>query len=209
VRFSGSHVLVTVPVGVLKKGSISFDPPLSQAKQKALSRLDMGNLEKVVLVWDQVWWSGSIEYVDGLDQGIFPEFYDLSALTGVPTLVGLYGGRYSRQLQGTASDEEIVASALAVLEKVHGRTLPAPTTSAVTHWTTDPYSLGSYLYLPVGASPDDIETIAEPQGDRLLFAGEGTEPDYYGNVHAAVLSAFRECTRMGVRKFPVEGWEEW
>ena len=207
--FTGSHVVVTVPVGVLRKGSIRFDPPLPAARTEALQRLDMGNLEKVAMVWDEKWWDGSLEYVDANGEGVFPEFYDLTDLAGAPALVGLYGGRFSRTQQTEPSDAAIVSAALAVLATATGQNIPAPAHSAVTRWTTDPYSLGSYVYLPPGASPDDIALIGRPIGDRLFFAGEGTEPSYYGNVHAAVLSGIREAHRLGVDRIPVPGWGGW
>lgn len=203
--FEGSHVVVTVPVGVLRAGTITFDPPLSADRVAALDRLDTGNLEKVALVFDEVWWDGSLEYVDGT--GAFPEFYDLTALAGAPTLVALYGGGFSRDVQADWTDEQIVQGALDVLSEVYGRTVPTPTDTAVTHWTTDPFAEGSYVYLPPGASVDDIDTLAEPEHERLLFAGEGTSSTYYGNVHAAVLTGLREARRLGIERFGVAGWE--
>jgi hypothetical protein len=69
--------------------------------------------------------------------------------------------------------------------------------------------MGSYTYLPPGASPDDIDAIAAPEHARLTFAGEGTSRAYYGNVHAAVLTGLREAKRLGVDRFAVDGWESW
>ena len=40
-------MLVTVPLGVLKKGSIEFQPPLPQRKQEAIDRMGFGVLNKV------------------------------------------------------------------------------------------------------------------------------------------------------------------
>lgn len=208
-RFTGTHALVTVPLGVLREGTIAFDPPLSAARQAALERLDTGNLEKVVLVWDEAWWGGSLEYVDTDASGAFPEFYDVTELAGAPTLVGLYGGRFSREVQADWTDEQIVQGAIEVLERAWARDVPAPTHHAVTRWTTDPYARGAYSYLPPGASPDDLDTLAEPEGERLLFAGEATSSTWYGNVHAAVFTGMREARRLGVSTFPVAGWEEW
>lgn len=207
--FTGTHTIVTVPVGVLRSGAIAFDPPLSSERLAALERLDTGNLEKVVLVWDQKWWDGNLEFVDAAGDGVFPEFYDLTELAGAPTLVGLYGGRFAREVQAGWSDEDIVDGAIAVLGLAFERAIPAPSHSAVTRWTSDPYTLGSYVYLPPGASPGDIDTLAEPEGDRVLFAGEGTESTYYGNVHAAVISGLREAHRLGVKTIAVPGWEGW
>lgn len=207
--FAATHAVVTVPVGVLRAGAITFEPPLPASKQQALEVLDVGNLEKVVLVWDERWWEGNLEYVDADASGVFPEFYDMTDLAGAPTLVGLYGGRFAREVQAGWDDAEIVAGALAVLEEAYGRTLPEPTASGVTRWTTDPFALGSYVYLPPGATPDDLAALAEPLGGRVLFAGEGTEPGSYGNAHAAVQSGLREAHRLGVRRVQVPGWERW
>ncbi|KAL7577967.1 hypothetical protein ACA910_007589 [Epithemia clementina (nom. ined.)] len=54
--FVGSHVLVTVPLGVLKAGTISFDPPLSRSKQEAIAQMGFGRLEKILLRFEQPFW---------------------------------------------------------------------------------------------------------------------------------------------------------
>ena len=43
---AGDAVLVTVPLGVLKHGSIEFSPPLPQRKLEAIKRLGFGLLNK-------------------------------------------------------------------------------------------------------------------------------------------------------------------
>lgn len=45
--FRADAVLVTVPLGVLKKGDIRFSPALPQRKRSAVSRLGFGLLNKV------------------------------------------------------------------------------------------------------------------------------------------------------------------
>ena len=87
--------------------------------------------------------------------------------------------------------------------------MPEPTAALITRWAADPWSLGSYTYLPPGASPDDIDALAAPEHARLAFAGEGTSRLYYGNVHAAVLTGLREARRLGVERFAGAGWEDW
>lgn len=44
---AGDAVLVTVPLGVLKKGSIQFSPHLPVRKQEAVRRVGFGLLNKV------------------------------------------------------------------------------------------------------------------------------------------------------------------
>lgn len=47
--FQGSNVLVTVSVGVLKKKTIAFRPSLPKEKLDAIDRLQMGNMQKVIV----------------------------------------------------------------------------------------------------------------------------------------------------------------
>ena len=49
-------VVVTVPLGVLKAGTIQFTPALPANKQKAIQRLGMGTLDKIYLQFDDPFW---------------------------------------------------------------------------------------------------------------------------------------------------------
>jgi polyamine oxidase len=204
--WEGTHIVLTVPAHVLRAGAIAFDPPLGEARTDALERLDTGNLEKVALTWSERWWEGNVEIVTPNGRGI-PEFYDITELAGAPTLVGLYGGRYARERQADATDAELVDEAVASVAAATGRRVPPPTASIVTRWTNDPYAGGSYTYLPPGATLDDLDTLAEPESERVGFAGDSTVPEAYGNVHGAVLSGLREAARLGVPSPVTAGWD--
>lgn len=43
----GSAAIVSVPVGVLQRGAITFEPPLPAWKSSAMSKIGMGKLNKV------------------------------------------------------------------------------------------------------------------------------------------------------------------
>ena len=47
--FGGTNALVTVSVGVLKKKKIAFKPELPKEKLQAIDRLQMGNMQKVIV----------------------------------------------------------------------------------------------------------------------------------------------------------------
>ena len=66
--------------------------------------------------------------------------------------------------------------------------VPAPAAMLRTSWSTDPYALGSYSYLPVGATPALRRTLAEPIDGRLFFAGEATSSADPATVHGALES---------------------
>jgi monoamine oxidase len=75
----------------------------------------------------------------------------------------------------------------------------------VTRWTSDPFTLGSYTFLPVGASQDDLDLLAIPPDPSLGFAGEHTLFEHYGTVHGAMLSGIREAHRLGVTSIRTPG----
>lgn len=56
-NFYADAVIITVPLGVLKKQIINFMPALPSSKQQAIERLGMGLLNKVVLKFPHIFWS--------------------------------------------------------------------------------------------------------------------------------------------------------
>ncbi len=200
--FRGSHVIVTVPLGVLQKGGLRFVPDLSAARQQALRRLDMANLEKVVLQFDEPFWQAegsAFALIDEAVSGASPVCIDFTAHAGAPTLAALAGGRYVRQAWSAMSDEALVASTLEQLAAMLGRSrVPLPNAALVTRWREDPLAGGSYSYVPVGATRADLDRLAEPEGPRVLFAGEHTAGLAASTVHGAMMSGLREAARLGV-----------
>jgi len=187
--FDADRVIVTIPLGVLKAGTIVFDPALSDEKQAAIERLGFGLLDKVVLKFDQPFWPDAD--VIGLVGGEQPVSMLINGETfaDAPLLVGLRGGREAREREAL-DDQDAVGQVVAALNA------PNPTGSLVTRWAEDPYARGSYSFIAVGSSPDDMETLGEPVGERLLFAGEATNPEFFATVHGAYLSGVREAERI-------------
>jgi hypothetical protein len=71
--------------------------------------------------------------------------------------------------------------------------------SHVTRWGEDPYSMGSYSALPVGASHCAFEQLAAPEacyGGRLLFAGEAVSAEHPGTVRGALESGAAQATAL-------------
>ena len=187
---SADRVIVTVPLGVLKAGAITFDPPLPEAKQQAIRRLGFGLLDKVVLRFDDVHWPAEPDVFGVL--GADPPVSDVVnglRFSDTPLLVGLRAAQNARDRQ-TLSDRAAVEQVRAALE------LPEPAGALVTRWAADPFARGSYSFLAVGSSPDDQRALAEPVEDRVLFAGEATQDEFSATVHGAYLSGLREAERI-------------
>jgi monoamine oxidase len=192
--FEGDRVVVTVPLGVLQAGALSFDPPLGDDHDSAVNRLAMATIEKVVLRFSERFWPEPVWQIAHVDKDrAFPVWLDFTRHTGSPTLVAFHNPAISRPLARLKPDQR-VGAALDVLAQMFGP-VSEPEEAIVTDWREDPWARGSYSYIPVGADADDMRSIAEPVSDRLLFAGEATVPECYGTVQAAFTSGLRAAQR--------------
>lgn len=107
----------------------------------------------------------------------------------------MIGGEKGREIERW-SDDERRGWAQTILRDVFGPDVPEPVEVGCTTWNDDPFALGAYTYIPVGATPDDLETLAESVGARLLFAGEATYRPHWGCTHGAYASGLREAARI-------------
>ncbi|MFT5679453.1 MAG: polyamine oxidase [Myxococcota bacterium] len=208
--YETTHVIITLPLGVLQSGDVVFTPPLPDDKQAAINALAMGSLEKVILRFDAAFWEDDGQTFTWIDaeSGRFPTCTDFTPHTGVPTLACFTGGTFSQESRENLTEAEIIAGTLENLAAALGRSIPDPIGTAVTNWHSDPFSQGSYSYLPIGSSTDAFTAMAQPVDDRLLFAGEHTAEDYYQTVHGALISGLREARRLGVGPFAIPGLGE-
>jgi hypothetical protein len=206
---TGSHAVITVPLGVLKRSSLkhsnvkwrgpTFTPALPPDRRAAIDRLGFGRFEKVVLRFDEPFWrAAGVPHLM-----IFPRdpakttvwALGLDAFGAGPALVCfVFHAAAERVLSGTADDA--VAWVLGMVAEVIGRPCPAPIAAAVTSWGTDPYAGGAYTHIPPGASPADADLLAEPVGGRLLFAGEHTQSARLAYADGAMTSGIRAAKRL-------------
>ena len=193
--YKADRVVVTVPLGVLQGGDLVFDPPLEGSHALAVERLAMGTLEKVVFRFEERFWPESVHWITHVaDDHAFPQWVDLSRHTGSPTIAAIYNATLTSRIAETPVEQR-AGLALEVLRKMFG-SVPDPEETLVTDWTADPWSLGSYSYIPIGAGPEDMSVLAEPVSERLVLAGEATVPESYGTVHAAFGSGLRAAAHV-------------
>jgi monoamine oxidase len=90
---TAERVIVTVPLGVLKEETITFDPPLSEAKRAVIAQLGFGVLDKVVLAFDEPFWPQKADVLGlvGAGQPVPVLLNGLSFGAGA-VLIGLRGG---------------------------------------------------------------------------------------------------------------------
>ncbi|KAF9135645.1 hypothetical protein BGW39_001525 [Mortierella sp. 14UC] len=64
--FTADVVLVTLPLGVLKSGAVTFSPPLPERKKTAIKRLGFGTMVKVVLYFPACFWPEDKHFINFL-----------------------------------------------------------------------------------------------------------------------------------------------
>lgn len=215
--FKADAVLCTLPLGVLKQSivnnpnllnSVQFSPPLPEWKAAAIARLGFGNLNKVVLCFERIFWDPTSNLFGhvGSTTGSRGELFLFWNLYKAPVLLALVAGEAATIMENV-SDDVIIGRCIAVLKGIFGNSaVSQPKETVVTRWRADPWSRGSYSFVATGSSGNDYDILAAPVTPstnhatptlpRLFFAGEHTIRNYPATVHGALLSGLREAGRI-------------
>lgn len=190
----GTHhvrrVIVTLPLGVLKSGSVRFRDPLGPKRQRAIAGLEMGLLNKCWLRFNHVFWPEDIDWIDYLGpvEGLWADWMSGVRSTGKPLLVGFNAAAAAERLEAL-DDRATTASAMAALRAMFGTSIPDPIGSQISRWRQDPFSRGAYSFNAVGTRAKDRHALFGPDWDgRLHFAGEAASHDHPGTAHGALMT---------------------
>jgi len=193
-------VVLTVPLGVLKSETISFDPPLNAEKMEAINRIGVGSYHKLALRFDKAFWDTNLDILffcaEGRDESSapFPWFLNYDKMQPGACTLEAHSTGAAADLLEEMGEAAAVDMALGVLRKAFGKDIvPEPVEVSFTTWNADKYSRGAYSFMSVGSSPSDQQALAEPF-HRLRFAGEATcRGGCFATVHGAVETGFREA----------------
>ncbi len=230
ITYRADAVLCTLPLGVLKQAVqpnnvgmsgnvVQFVPPLPEWKIASIQRLGFGNLNKVVLCFDRIFWDQDANLFGhvGSTTASRGELFLFWSLYRAPVLMALVAGEAAGIMENV-SDDIIISRCLTVLRSIFGTTaVPNPKETVVTRWRGDPWSKGSYSFVATGSSGNDYDALSAPVAaqppqsmtqqqqqsqisgaslPRLFFAGEHTIRNYPATVHGALLSGLREAARI-------------
>ena len=149
-NFLGSHVIVTVSIGVLKSSKILFEPVLPKWKQDALSRIEMSSYCKVFLAWDTQWWTlvkNAYTVCVDFESDRWLLFKQTSLQHSILqyTCVADEAKRVCK-----LSKDQIKAEVCAKLSRAFPKVdVPEPVDVLVTGWDDNPLYLGAYSFMPV------------------------------------------------------------
>lgn len=195
--FEGDYVLISVPLGVLKNNAISFTPALPTDKTAAITKTNMGNVNKFLLVWNTPFWDTSLQYIGFTPEtkGKFNYFLNVKKFTTANALMTFAFGDYATATE-SMSDNDVINEIMLHLKTIYGNSIPNPTNMLRTKWGQNVNSYGAYSYATNGTTTADFDTLAKTVNNKLFFAGEHTNKEYRGTVHGAYLSGIREADKI-------------
>lgn len=111
-------VIVTVPLGVLKQETITFEPSLPRSKLDAITRIGMGTLDKLYLEFEEPFWDEDATVIltpdTNLPQGQFNYWVNFQKYLDKPIIMAFNAGESALALS-KQSDEKVIESALRTL----------------------------------------------------------------------------------------------
>ncbi|KAH6938030.1 hypothetical protein HPB50_006516 [Hyalomma asiaticum] len=163
----GLEIRLNTAVKQIRHGStgvevLAANTRSSEWKVSSIQRLGFGNLNKVVLCFDRIFWDPNANLFGhvGSTTASRGELFLFWNLYRAPVLLALVAGEAAAIMENV-SDDVIVGRCLAVLKGIFG-SVPQPKETVVTRWRADPWSRGSYSYVATGASGSDYDILATP-----------------------------------------------
>ncbi|XP_058288107.1 lysine-specific histone demethylase 2 isoform X3 [Hylobates moloch] len=202
--YSAQKVLVTVPLALLQKGAIQFNPPLSEKKMKAINSLGAGIIEKIALQFPYRFWDSKVQGADffghvppsASKRGLFAVFYDMDPQKKHSVLMSVIAGEAVASVR-TLDDKQVLQQCMATLRELFKeQEVPDPTKYFVTRWSTDPWIQMAYSFVKTGGSGEAYDIIAEDIQGTIFFAGEATNRHFPQTVTGAYLSGVREASKI-------------
>ncbi|SPM32424.1 Monoamine oxidase [Mycobacterium rhizamassiliense] len=185
--FEGAAAIVTVPLGVLKSGTIAFDPPLPDGHAHAVRALGFGVLSKSFFRFDRRTWKVPNAFYQfiGVNPGPWAQWFTAPSAAG-PIAVAFNAGGFGRSVESSSAND-VISGALPAARQLFGNDV-APVEVRTTTWNTDPYARGSYSFHAPGSGLDDRLKLQEPITDRLYLAGEAVGVSNPSTVSGALRS---------------------
>lgn len=191
-------VILTVPLGVLKAGSIEFVPPLPSKRQQAIRDLRFGLANKMFLIFDsrggkilshpsystnnlfRIGKGTNLRYEDPITF-----FLNYQTFMNIPVVSSFVQGDFARRWEGLSNSQLLGLHMKALREFIPN--LPDPVNYIVTRWGSNPYALGSYTFYGRATSVSNVTEFQNPLGNKqnLIFAGEHTQPQEIGTANNA------------------------
>ncbi len=198
-QLEASKVIVTVPLSILKKNLIAFNPGLPTGLTSAFGKIGIDHSIRVVIDFKKNFWGESVRFLWGGSS--FPNC--LSAGIGRSefnqTLSITINGPKAVELSEQGPD--MINTILAELDTIYNgqatqfvrRDLnTSQVLSIIQDWGKEEFIQGGFSYPTTSTTAEDREALTQPIADKIFFAGEATDlTGDSGTINGALASAER------------------
>lgn len=194
--FEADKVLITIPLGVLQRGTIRFTPSPEEHFQ-AFNQMGYGGVIKFFFEFKQDFWQDCIkkplkDFSFIFSDAEVPTWWS-QLPDKTPLLTGWLGGPSTFKI--THDAEALFKKAIASLEYLFGcpsaDIMKAVRAWHIADWVEDPFASGAYAY-PTIETKKAHSILSQPIANTLYFAGEALyEGPAIGTVEAALISGLK------------------
>ncbi|KAF2022192.1 flavin-containing amine oxidase-like protein [Aaosphaeria arxii CBS 175.79] len=203
-------VVVTIPLACLQSENIVFEPSLSRELEKGFESLSYGALGKVVLEFEDVFWSRQNDQLlycptppqlgEDSELSEWPvlghafDVINLHIFDGSKKLCVLISPPLVQELEAMQDEKwkiyEYLEPLLELFRTEPYKALPKMVDLKITSWTQDPLAgYGAYSTMKVGDNPRVLEAALKAnKKHRVQFAGEHCSLTEMGCVHGAYIT---------------------
>ncbi|MGC1244558.1 MAG: NAD(P)/FAD-dependent oxidoreductase [Chryseosolibacter sp.] len=186
-------VIITVPLGVLQQGTITFNPSLA-AQSNAFREMGFGGVIKFFFEFKSAFWEECIprplkDIAFVFSDATIPTWWS-QLPNRTPLLTGWLGGPSTHHLHHDAGElyEKAIASLQYIFNCDASDIREQIRQWHIADWVKDPYAHGAYAYPTVRGSAAGA-CIVQPVRNTLYFAGEAFyHGPAMGTVEAALVS---------------------
>lgn len=201
--YAADAVIVTVPLGCLRRNTISFSPPIPASIQRGLNSFSYGALGKVFVEFSEVFWPKDNDqfmyYPSPIPAGAPIDESSILSYATVTSNLWIMSGSKELCIQVAEPLTQRIESMdhtdlyaffeplFKILRTEPYKDLPDLLNIETTHWTLDPLAgFGSYSVEKVGDNSEIlVNALDEHRNKRLQFAGEHCIEVGNGCVHGA------------------------
>ena len=187
-------LLLTVPLPVLQKESISFVPNLPSAKTAAIQRLKMGDGLKIFFKFNRLFWSGDI-----IGSKMASSYIDTQAYkSGKDAILCAWAFGEKAEILRNMGQELASRAILAELDSLY-------VGAASSHfekyywqdWSQEEHIWGAYSYPSNSEAPGDRAELQAPIDYKLYFAGEACHPrGHIQSLHGAFETGYEAALQI-------------
>ena len=189
--FEADRLILTIPIAILKRNTITFTPSLPAERVDALRQVTMPDGIKVFMEFSErfypdITYEGDLSAILNETEGE-KIYYDAAfAKDSSKNILALFAvGKPSSIYANQPTDQELISYILNELDIMFdGKASRSYLRHITQNWSKEPYIGGSYTH----ESPESaIATLSSPIDSKIYFAGE-TYAEDTATVHGAGLS---------------------